>query len=352
MQDNHLFRPLFQGAIDVVGDIHGELGALLDLLRVLGYTPDGRHPGKRRLAFIGDLCDRGEDSPGVIALVRQMVDAGLAQCLLGNHEQNLLMNLAKEGNGWFFDPNHDHARGKFRESRQVNPAGTGAVREFCRQLPLVLERPDLRLVHAAWDDAAISLLRECRGSTQEIYEAYAHRARDIARESGLNQRASDEWRQHGRHLGDEASPVPLLESMGRLDALHQMANPVRILTSGPEALARRAFFAAGRWRMVDRVPWWRQYHHDTPVLVGHYWRWPTPEMRAQFSRGEHNLFGGIGANEWHGVRRNVFCLDFGVGARYKERANGVTTGFTTRLGAVRWPERELVMDDGTRMSLH
>ena len=59
---------LFDGPIDVVGDVHGELDALHALMRGLGYDPVGGHPEGRRLVFLGDLCDRGPDSPGVLAL--------------------------------------------------------------------------------------------------------------------------------------------------------------------------------------------------------------------------------------------------------------------------------------------
>ena len=68
-------------------------------------------------------------------------------------------------------------------------------------------------------------------------------------------------------------------------------------------------------------------------------------------RGEPDLFGAYPPNAWFGAKKNVFCVDFAVGARYKERAGGGVPPFECRLGAVRWPEQELVMDDGTRMTL-
>jgi len=350
--DPRLFRPLFAGPIDIIGDVHGELGALHDLLAALGYDRGGEHPRGRRLVFIGDLCDRGEDSPGVVSFVEDLVSRGLAQCLLGNHELNLLCGSRKEGNGWFFDEDHDQAAGKFTRSRRAaGPQQQERFLAFFDSLPLALERTDLRLVHAAWDEAAITLLRDCQASPLELYRAYQDRARDIARQSGLNEKAAAEWRRHGAQLHDPAATVPLLEHMGRLDTHYQMANPVRIATSGPEALAPRTFYASGKWRMVERLTWWQRYRQMTPVLVGHYWRWPTAALRERFSRGEHDLFEGTGHDEWHGLRRNVYCLDFGVGARYRERAGGRSSTFETRLGAVRWPERELVTDDGARRPL-
>lgn len=63
-----LVQPLPPGPLDIVGDIHGESEALDQLLGHLGYDALGRHPQGRRLVFVGDFCDRGPDSPGVLAL--------------------------------------------------------------------------------------------------------------------------------------------------------------------------------------------------------------------------------------------------------------------------------------------
>ncbi|MBA3451959.1 MAG: metallophosphoesterase, partial [Deltaproteobacteria bacterium] len=59
-----LVAQLFEGPLDIVGDVHGELDVLHDLMERLGYDRAGNHPDKRRLVFLGDLCDRGPDSPG------------------------------------------------------------------------------------------------------------------------------------------------------------------------------------------------------------------------------------------------------------------------------------------------
>jgi protein phosphatase len=51
------------------------------------------HPEGRRAVFVGDLVDRGPDSPGVLRLVMDMVAAGAALCVQGNHEARLLKKL-------------------------------------------------------------------------------------------------------------------------------------------------------------------------------------------------------------------------------------------------------------------
>ena len=94
-------RRLESGPFDVVGDVHGCLAELRELLDRLGYAPDDpadpgsliSHPEGRRLIFVGDLVDRGPDSVGVLDLVRRLVSAGRAFCVAGNHDEKLLRYL-------------------------------------------------------------------------------------------------------------------------------------------------------------------------------------------------------------------------------------------------------------------
>ncbi|GAA2871869.1 polynucleotide kinase-phosphatase [Streptosporangium fragile] len=86
------------GPFDIIGDVHGCRAELEALLRVLGWRidPGGAgavHPEGRTAVFVGDLVDRGPDSPGVLRLVMGMVEAGTALCVSGNHEQKLARAL-------------------------------------------------------------------------------------------------------------------------------------------------------------------------------------------------------------------------------------------------------------------
>ncbi|MFE0135023.1 polynucleotide kinase-phosphatase [Streptomyces sp. NPDC059037] len=76
------------GPFDIIGDIHGCRSELETLLTKLGYA-DGAHPEGRTAVFVGDLVDRGPDSPGVLRRVMAMVAAGNALCVPGNHENKL-----------------------------------------------------------------------------------------------------------------------------------------------------------------------------------------------------------------------------------------------------------------------
>ncbi len=89
------------GPFDVIGDVHGCRAELETLLTDLGYQVGrddaGRavaaHQEGRRAIFVGDLVDRGPDTPGVLRLVLGMVAAGDAFCVPGNHEAKLLRAL-------------------------------------------------------------------------------------------------------------------------------------------------------------------------------------------------------------------------------------------------------------------
>jgi protein phosphatase len=84
------------GPLDIIGDIHGCLDETLELLAQLGYqvaNENGRyalsHRQGRKVVFVGDLVDRGPNSPGVIRLVMDVVACGAAFCVAGNHDVKL-----------------------------------------------------------------------------------------------------------------------------------------------------------------------------------------------------------------------------------------------------------------------
>jgi protein phosphatase len=94
-----------RGPFDVIGDVHGCPDELLELFTLLGYRvfdqPDSRGlpgvvvepPPGRTVVFVGDLGDRGPDTPGVYRLVMPLVRSGRAFCVLGNHDNKLLRKL-------------------------------------------------------------------------------------------------------------------------------------------------------------------------------------------------------------------------------------------------------------------
>jgi protein phosphatase len=84
------------GPFDVIGDVHGCIFELEDLLAKLGYLKEDvgfSHPEGRRAIFVGDLVDRGPSSVGVLKLVMSMVERGTGICVPGNHDVKLLRKL-------------------------------------------------------------------------------------------------------------------------------------------------------------------------------------------------------------------------------------------------------------------
>jgi polynucleotide kinase-phosphatase len=89
------------GPFDVIGDIHGCAFELRTLLTELGWqirydgdnAVDATHPEGRQAVFVGDLVDRGPDTPGVLRLVMGMVGSEAALCVSGNHEVRLVRAL-------------------------------------------------------------------------------------------------------------------------------------------------------------------------------------------------------------------------------------------------------------------
>ena len=89
------------GPFDIIGDVHGCFDELTELLLKLGYLIsrveenqynfgfEVKAPDNRKAIFVGDLVDRGPDTPSVLRLVMSMVNAGVAYCVSGNHDSKL-----------------------------------------------------------------------------------------------------------------------------------------------------------------------------------------------------------------------------------------------------------------------
>lgn len=80
-----------------IGDVHGRLDLLRDLLGEIERDNAARPPARTFLIFLGDLVDRGPDSKGVVEhLLRQPPSFAKTIFLKGNHEEFLLRVLAGE----------------------------------------------------------------------------------------------------------------------------------------------------------------------------------------------------------------------------------------------------------------
>jgi len=344
-----LKQALPEGPVDIIGDVHGEADALRSLLARLGCDIESG-TAERPLIFVGDLVDRGPDSPAVVEIVMKLVEAGVAHCVLGNHELNILLDDRKEGNGWIRGDTSDHHQfvddGEVREqtfeSVQASPSDAERYIAFFKTLPLVLERSDLRVVHACWHSPAIDripdegdVVKLAREWTREIHKD--HEARGLWAEEKKERAAFAQLKRL------DVRPTRDLPAHGVAAEERQSNHPIKVLTSGREERVKFGdiFFVGGKWRFVKRYDWWNHYDEAPAVIVGHYWR----RRDGAWVEGKPDVWATPGFGDWTGPRRNVFCVDYSVGRRFVERARGTSTKFLGGLVALRWPERTLVFDD-------
>lgn len=340
-----LLQTIPEQPLDIIGDIHGEIGALRQLLEHLNR--DTAAEPARKLVFIGDLCDRGPNSIAVIQLVRDLVSQGRAYAILGNHEINLLMDDAKDGSGWFFEERSRSDQAYYAPFTQATSEERTEIRAFFSQCPLALQSPSLRIVHAAWDPDAITAIRDIpRGHIIQACQHWDALTRDAAQEGDLRQRYLAEKSRWAVQLEDPNNPPPYLHAVAEYEILEQHINPIKRLTSGIEKRSTQPFYSGNRWRYSDRTAWWNDYMGDLPVVIGHYWRMfdlPSLPNASRYSL----LFDGVGATSWHGRDHKVFCTDYSVGARWRERkASNRAGNLRFRLAALRWPECSLIFDNG------
>lgn len=147
------------GPFDLIGDVHGCLQELTELLEKLGYAPavdgegrpvDAAHPDGRTAVFLGDLVDRGPSSVGVLRLAMGMTASGNALAVPGNHEAKLIKAL----DGRKVQATHG-LESTLAELADESDAFRGQIRDWCYGLVshLVLDDGNLVVAHAGLKEA-------------------------------------------------------------------------------------------------------------------------------------------------------------------------------------------------------
>lgn len=148
---------------DIIGDVHGQIAKLTNLLEQLGYQHNGQHYHKagHQVVFVGDLIDKGPQPAAVLQLVRAMVDSGNAMMVIGNHEINWINDAADHTQHIqaFIKATHKHRdRSRITAAYLRDYAQLIDMFQWLRRQPLYLDLPQLRAVHACWNQEAIDLL--------------------------------------------------------------------------------------------------------------------------------------------------------------------------------------------------
>ena len=135
-------------------------------MKHLGYkqTELGYAHGSRKVIFLGDFIDRGENlaqHKQVLKIVMTMVHNKNALAVMGNHEFNALAYHTHH-NGKYRRP---HTRKNTKQHQAFLNEFSGksknktAVLDFFYSLPLWLEIDGIRVIHACWDDTHIATMK-------------------------------------------------------------------------------------------------------------------------------------------------------------------------------------------------
>lgn len=250
---------------DIIGDVHGQFDKLDALLDALGYRERAgarRHP-QRRAIFVGDFIDRGACGVEVVRTVRRMIDAGAALAVMGNHELNAIAwhTPDAEDPGEYLRPHRREPWGlKNRKQHAAFLAQVEHKSELHREiidwfltLPLWLELPQLRVVHACWHEPAMAWLSP----------------------------RLDDRNCLPRHLLPEATKEP---TAAEADTSMSTFAAVEFLTKGIEVRLPDGYSFEdkdGIARRDVRVRWWdteARVAVGKPTFFGHYWMSGLPSL--------------------------------------------------------------------------
>ena len=150
---------------DIIGDIHGHADKLEALLKTMGYRHRlgaWRHPDSTAI-FVGDFIDRGPGQLRTVRIVREMTEAGTALAVMGNHEFNAIAwhTPDPEHDGKHLRPRNDKHRSqhvKFLEEVEDNPDEHAKLIDWFLTLPVWIELPGLRVIHACWHPESMANL--------------------------------------------------------------------------------------------------------------------------------------------------------------------------------------------------
>jgi hypothetical protein len=292
-------------AFDVIGDVHGQFDKLVALLMHLGYRDVGgswQHPDRTAI-FVGDLIDRGPKQLATVELVRRMVEAGAARCIFGNHEFNAIAWVTP-------DPGHpgkflrDHHKPGNRAQHQAFldvVEGTRRqkdITDWFKTLPLWLDLPGLRVVHACWHQESMEVLRPVLNANLT-----------------LTDEAILLGGQPGNPIFDaievvcKGPEVTLPDGRSFADKEGKVRHEVRVRWWLPEAKTFRdaAIVPPGGEDQVPDVPlpdtWKGHRYEGPPVLFGHYWLTGPPQViSGQFACLDYSVAKGgpLVAYRWDG----------------------------------------------------
>lgn len=281
---------------DIIGDIHGHADRLEALLGKLGYSVRSgawRHPSRTAI-FVGDFIDRGPGQLRTLELVRAMLEAGSARATMGNHEFNAIAWATPDPQheGQHLRVRHGEKGAENRRQRAAFLAEIGLDSEAHRawaawfmELPLWIEEPTFRVIHACWSPRHVEMLephlRSGNRLTAEVVVAASRRGSALydAVETLL-----------------KGVEVELPNGHSFTDKDGRRRHEIRTRWWNPELTTFRSAYIGPSGVEIpdtpipehDRLP-----EPDRPTFIGHYWFDPGEPMAP--------------------ASRRVVCVDYSVG---------------------------------------
>jgi hypothetical protein len=259
---------------DIIGDIHGQYGKLINLLARLGYKPHGasfRHPEGRKVLFLGDYVDRGPNIGDVLRTVRAMVESGDAVAIMGNHELNAIFYHTPDGNGGHLrtrNAKNTHQHGDTLAQFANSPEEWAQWVEWMKGLPFFLELDGFRAVHACWHDPAVERVRGCSLLHRETLIEAGRRGSELYEAVNLLLKGPELELPPGATFIDNDG-VERTNIRVRWWQLDQAKTLGELIMPAPQNQLRKTADRA----LLAHVP---DYPADAPpVFFGHYWLSPT-----------------------------------------------------------------------------
>lgn len=150
-----------KGPVAIIGDLHGQLEKLNDILEQLRALSDY---DRRWIVFLGDFVDRGPDSRGVIeAILRLREEHPRTTAICGNHDLGMATSLRivpqSDYSDWeerwtaYYDADATFASygATYPDLDDLYRAVPDEHKEFLANLPWAVEHPRLYFVHAGLD---------------------------------------------------------------------------------------------------------------------------------------------------------------------------------------------------------
>jgi hypothetical protein len=260
-------------AYDIIGDIHGHASSLTALLAFLGYQRHGvgawRHP-ERTAIFVGDFIDRGPEQVETYRTVRTMVEAGSALAVMGNHEFNAIAWATPDPDvpGAFLRPRTTH--NLHQHAAFLAAVGDGSmlhreVIDWFMTLPLWLDLPELRVVHACWHAPLMAELAPRLAPGNRLTPALV--------EAG-SRRGSFAYRAIEALLKGIEVELPAGSGFSDKDGHRRTAVRVRWWANELEHFDKAAMpLPPGVVVPPERLPHGalHGYDSDKPLFIGHYW---------------------------------------------------------------------------------